>query len=142
MFYCNNCKIKNGWSYSFNESYGKCEVCGIVGVCNDVPSSRLPMPHQTAETSINCYHDHVKGFKENSENKKIYEALKRIQPASCRMLSKDTGIENSDCARSLNNLWYGLKPPPIQKSHKGKCPVSGITVQFYHIQNGQISLQL
>lgn len=98
--------------------------------------------HKTAQTSINCYRDHVKGFKENGEDEKIYEALKRIQPASCRMLSKDTGIENSDVARSLNNLWHGLKPPPIQISHRGKCPISGITVKFYFINQAQTTLEL
>ena len=98
--------------------------------------------HKTAITSINCYKNHVKGFKENGEDKIIYEALQRIQPASGRMLSKETGIENSDVARSLNNLWAKLVPPPIHISHTGKCPVSGITVKFYHIANGQISLEL
>lgn len=98
--------------------------------------------HKTAITSINCYKNHVKGWKESSENSIIYKALKRIQPASGRMLSKETGIENSDVARSLNNLWYKLKPAPIQISHKGKCPVSGVRVKFYHINSGQLSMEL
>ena len=42
MFYCNDCRIKNDWVESFNESYGKCEVCGKIDVCNDVLSSQLP----------------------------------------------------------------------------------------------------
>ena len=100
------------------------------------------MKHKTAITSINCYKNHIKGWRENSENAIIYEALQRIQPATGRMLSKETGIENSDVARSLNNLWSKLVPPPIHISHTGKCPVSGITVKFYHIANGQISLNL
>ena len=100
------------------------------------------MRTKVAETSRNCYKNHVKGFKENSENKIIYEALQRIQPATGRMLSKETGIENSDVARSLNNLWDRLKPPPIQKSHRGHCPVTGIEVQFYYISKAQLSLEL
>ena len=98
--------------------------------------------HKTATTSINCYKNHVKGFKENGEDQRIYETIKRIQPCTCRQLSRETGIENSDVARSLNNLWDRLKPPPIQKSHKGHCPVTGIEVQFYHISKAQLSLQL
>ena len=100
------------------------------------------MKHKTAITSINCYKNHVKGWKESSENAIIYEALQRIQPASGRMLSKETGIENSDVARSLNNLWYKLKPAPIQKSHKGHCPITGIEVQFYHINGAQLTMEL
>ena len=100
------------------------------------------MKTKMSDTSVNCYFDHVKGFKENGEDKIIYEALQRIQPATDRMLSKETGIENSDVARSLNNLWYKLKPAPIQKSHKGHCPITGIEVQFYHINSGQLSMEL
>ena len=100
------------------------------------------MKTKMSDTSVNCYFDHVKGFKENGEDKIIYEALQRIQPATGRMLSKETGIENSDVARSLNNLWDRLKPPPIQKSHRGHCPVTGVEVQFYFINQGQISMEL
>jgi len=56
MFYCNDCKIKNDWPESFNESYGKCEICNKMSVCNDVSSSHLPKPkNQTSDTSINRY---------------------------------------------------------------------------------------
>lgn len=98
--------------------------------------------HKTAQTSINCYHDHVKGWHENSQNSIIYYVIKEIQPCSGGMISKKTGIDKSDVARSLNNLWYKLRPAPIQKSHKGKCPVSGITVQFYFINQAQTALEL
>jgi len=100
------------------------------------------MKHKTSDTSINCYHDHISGWRENSENKIIYEAIKRIQPCTCRMLSRETGIENSDVARSLNNLWDKLKPPPIQKSHRGHCPITGVEVQFYHINGAQLKMGL
>ena len=95
-----------------------------------------------SDTSVNCYFDHVKGFKEHGEDQRVYETIKRIQPCTERMIKKETGIEISDIARSLNNLWDRLKPPPIQKSHKGHCPITGIEVQFYFINQGQISMEL
>ena len=98
--------------------------------------------HKTAITSINCYKNHIKGWRENSQNAIIYDTIKRIQPCSGRMIQKETGMEINNIARSLNNLWYKLKPAPIHISHTGKCPVSGITVKFYHIANGKISMNL
>ena len=98
--------------------------------------------HKTAITSINCYKNHIKGWRENSENAIIYDTIKRIQPCTGRMIQKETGIEIGDVARSLNNLWYKLKPAPIQISHKAHCPISGVGVKFYHINSGQISMEL
>lgn len=99
------------------------------------------MTHQTAETSINCYHDHVKGFKEKTENKIIYDTIKRIQPCTGRMIQKETGIEIGDIARSLNNLWDKLRPAPIQIIHKRKsCPITGISVKWYGVNNCQTKL--
>ena len=100
------------------------------------------MKTKMSDTSVNCYFDHVKGFKENGEDQRIYETIKRIQPCTGRMIQRETGIEIGDVARSLNNLWYKLKPAPIQISHKAHCPISGVRVKFYHIANGQISLNL
>ena len=45
MFYCNKCAEKEGWPESIGKSHGKCEMCGEVDTCNDVPSSRLPSPY-------------------------------------------------------------------------------------------------
>lgn len=42
MFYCEDCRKKNDWPESFTRSHGGCEMCGIVGLCYDVPSSQLP----------------------------------------------------------------------------------------------------
>lgn len=47
MFFCEECRVKNGWPTSLGYpfmgvSYGPCEVCKKVGECHDVPSSALP----------------------------------------------------------------------------------------------------
>ena len=42
MFYCKECAEKNGYPESIAKSHGKCELCGNIRVCNDVPSSKLP----------------------------------------------------------------------------------------------------
>lgn len=43
MLYCEKCREANKWPESVFMSHGKCEVCGTVGECNDVPSERLPL---------------------------------------------------------------------------------------------------
>lgn len=44
MFFCEECREKNGWPDSMLRSRGRCEVCGEEAHCNDVPSSQLPRP--------------------------------------------------------------------------------------------------
>lgn len=43
MFYCDTCRKKHEWPTSMSKSRGSCEVCGENAVCNDLPSSRLPV---------------------------------------------------------------------------------------------------
>ena len=44
MFYCDECRKKNNWPDSvLFKSYGPCEMCGKPAICNDVPSSKLPL---------------------------------------------------------------------------------------------------
>lgn len=48
MFFCETCRVARNLPRSFlSTSYGKCEVCDRVGLCNDVPSKHLPMPSAT-----------------------------------------------------------------------------------------------
>jgi hypothetical protein len=42
MFYCVKCQEKNKWPKSMHKSQGRCESCGKVAECYDVPSSSLP----------------------------------------------------------------------------------------------------
>jgi hypothetical protein len=44
MFFCEACRRKNNWPDSIFRSRGKCEVCGNVANCSDVPSKYLPLP--------------------------------------------------------------------------------------------------
>lgn len=44
MFYCDPCAGPRGWPISWQHSFGSCEICGQVRVCNDVPSRDLPTP--------------------------------------------------------------------------------------------------
>ena len=44
MFYCDDCAKENGYPTSIVGSIGPCECCGKVASCNDVSSSRLPIP--------------------------------------------------------------------------------------------------
>lgn len=49
MFFCDLCARLNAWPASLATSYGNCEICGKPRVCNDVPSSLLPIPLPTPE---------------------------------------------------------------------------------------------
>lgn len=53
MFYCDPCGNTRGWptdefTHMMTESYGRCEICGKVAACCDVPSKRLPIRSETA----------------------------------------------------------------------------------------------
>jgi len=42
MFYCDKCAKKKGWEENtVIKSYGACEVCGRLALCNDKPSKYL-----------------------------------------------------------------------------------------------------
>ena len=43
MFYCHECATKYQWPETLASSYGKCEMCGQIDICNDTPSSQLPI---------------------------------------------------------------------------------------------------
>lgn len=43
MFYCDECAKRNDWPMNMSGSFGRCEMCGKARLCNDVPSSRLPL---------------------------------------------------------------------------------------------------
>jgi len=49
MFFCEPCRVKNGWPESLMKSHGTCEICGEVKVCFDIPSRLLPIPGKTME---------------------------------------------------------------------------------------------
>jgi hypothetical protein len=50
MFYCNDCAKKNGYPETIFKSGGKCECCGSKAVCNEMPSSKLPLPKKQGLT--------------------------------------------------------------------------------------------
>ena len=43
MFYCESCRLKNGWPKSSSRWWSVCEMCGAGSTdCNDIPSQALP----------------------------------------------------------------------------------------------------
>lgn len=49
MFYCEPCRVKNGYPEGIGFSRGPCELCGKLANCYDVPSSylaRFPSPKE------------------------------------------------------------------------------------------------
>lgn len=54
MFYCNKCASKRQWPSTLFKSEGPCEICEKVRLCNDLPSSMLPLPEKkTKEEAVN-----------------------------------------------------------------------------------------
>lgn len=96
-----------------------------------------------SDTSIECYHSEIKGVRQKSEADIIFEAIKKIMPASGRMLMKATGMEINVVSRALNDLWD--KDKKIQIAFKSICPISKKRVKFYKTNtdtNGQYKLEL
>lgn len=50
MFYCDPCARLRVWPRTPYKSHGRCEMCGEVAVCNDLPSSLLPDPDYSIPT--------------------------------------------------------------------------------------------
>lgn len=44
MFYCDSCADRFGYPRTAFRSSGRCECCGEGAVCNEMPSSALPLP--------------------------------------------------------------------------------------------------
>lgn len=44
MFYCEPCRVERAWPESLSKSFGLCELCSQERICNDRPSSTLPLP--------------------------------------------------------------------------------------------------
>jgi len=42
MFYCDECAKEKNYPETMGKSVGRCEICGKVALCNDMPSSKLP----------------------------------------------------------------------------------------------------
>ena len=94
-------------------------------------------------TSIKCYHEEIKGTRQNSEADIICEAIKKIMPCTGRQIMKVTGMEINVVSRALNDLWF--KDKRIQVSHRAACPISGRWVKFYKTKidtNGQYKLEI
>lgn len=52
MFYCETCRVVNGWPKGMTKSWGPCEVCDLRHHCYDRPSSSLPKYHETKRISL------------------------------------------------------------------------------------------
>jgi len=51
MFYCQDCAEEKGWpTDTMVKSRGKCEICGELAICEDVPSKFLPIPDESLTT--------------------------------------------------------------------------------------------
>jgi hypothetical protein len=55
MFYCKDCGDKYGYPESVGKSIGRCELCGALDECSDVPSSFLPMPKKQIDPITGLY---------------------------------------------------------------------------------------
>ena len=92
------------------------------------------MKKNVSDTSIHAFHERVIGEKQRTQNAVVLHFIKLFGEATCRMISRHTGIENSDCARCLNELWSPhMGSPVIVVSKKDKCPITGVRVKWYKL---------
>ena len=52
MFYCEKCAKELKYPESMSKLFGICEICYIVGQCNNVPNNKLPKPEISKENMI------------------------------------------------------------------------------------------
>ena len=48
MFYCKKCAKRRGWPERIFMSKGRCEICGELRPCYDIPSHELPVSEKVA----------------------------------------------------------------------------------------------
>ena len=131
MFYCDPCAEKNGWPMSLRRSQGKCEMCDKVDLCNDTPSSQLPLPKRRRKQM----HRHICGLRNLSASLNGDEPPKNID--GCGFIWEHvrlTGV--SDQAYSDNHLcpncgigpWYTVadSPEDLRRALSPTPPVIGM----------------
>jgi hypothetical protein len=80
MFYCDDCATKNGWPETYSKSKGLCEVCRKPAICNDRPSSSLPLPKQTLREEADTLRTNI-----SYQEKKIKELQKAVNRDKTRL---------------------------------------------------------
>lgn len=101
MFYCEECRKNRNYPESISKSYGKCELCGEIVRCNDVPSSKLPteMKKNTLKGGENFLYDAQLAIQITQEGIKIldnglYELHKsEIDDIAFKLLQKRLGLK-------------------------------------------------
>jgi hypothetical protein len=81
MFYCDNCAKEKKYSTSIAKSVGVCEICGIHGVCNDVPSKLLPIQEHEKPT-----------YTKKEVDELIFTAVRQTMKGMFEYFKKDTII--------------------------------------------------
>lgn len=90
----------------------------------------------TSTTSINVYHEEIKGRKENSQDKIVLQTIQKLGTCTGRQIQESTGLEINVISRSLNNLWTGKRNnnvPLIEKYFAAKCPLTGRKVFHFRV---------
>lgn len=75
------------------------------------------------ETSINCYHDSIKGKVENTQFKKIFNCVSELKEATRGEIADRLKMEKSTVSARVNKM---LQLGILQEVGKRKDKVSGI----------------
>jgi len=89
-----------------------------------------------ARTSLEAYYNEIKDKKEVSQDKKILQAVKEIQPCTCKQLELKTGLPINVVSRSVFNLKN--KSKEIEMYFEAKCKVTGRKAQHYIVKGTEI----
>lgn len=55
MYFCEECRLENGWQESMSRSAGRCEMCEKGAICYDVPSKYLKRPEPKPLSPIDWF---------------------------------------------------------------------------------------
>jgi predicted ArsR family transcriptional regulator len=94
------------------------------------------MKTNVSSTSLESYHNEIKGKKDKTENKKVLACLlKNGVSLTGRQISHETEIENSNVARCLNDL---KKEGKVEVTIYAKCKLTGRKAQHYRVKGTEI----
>lgn len=122
MFFCDDCKVKKGYPGSFFTSVGKCEICGEVKLCNEVPSSRLSKP-PSKEEFVKKNEDKFrvlnKLFPDGNVRNKRHNYVSELATAAREQLGYSKGSKDVFITSVLLRQYQQMDKGPCNESVRG-----------------------
>ncbi len=85
--------------------------------------------HNIRESSREAYHEHTLSGARANQHRRIIKYLRQVgKPVTRKQIALATGIDSSTISPRIHELIHELDL--IHETHKDKCPITGITVNY------------